>query len=98
MSADLIQIVDMTQPEADGIASYVEIDSGGRHVLELVETEGECDACDGEPELVETEHGVEVRDEPVYKIAGADQSGLLCQEHVAQQPYHTGFIANGGCA
>lgn len=95
MSGTLTQVVDMRRPEADGIASYVEIDEAGRHVLELVETGGECDACD-EPELVNTAAGVTVREKPVYKLSGASQSGVLCQEHVAQQPYHAGFAANGG--
>lgn len=96
MPSSLFQIVDMTQPEVDGIGPHVKLDSGGRHVLELVEAEGDCDVCDREPELVETEDGITVRETTVYKIAGAGQSGLLCQEHVAQQPYHAGFIAAGG--
>lgn len=98
MPSSLFQIVDMTQPEAEGITPHVELDSDGRHVLELVEADGACDACDREPELVETEIGVTVREPTVYKIAGAGQSGLLCQEHVAQQPYHAGFIATEGGA
>ena len=96
MSADLYQIVDMRRPEADGLEGLVEIDEGGRHVLPLVEDDASCDMCDEVAELVETEDGATVRTQTTYAVATAGGSGVLCQEHLAQQPTHAGFKAIGG--
>lgn len=97
MSADLYQIVDMRRPEADGLEGLVEIDEGGRHVLPLVEDDAPCDMCgEAEAELVETEDGATVRTPTTYAVATAGGSGVLCRDHLAQQPTHAGFKAVGG--
>lgn len=97
MSADLYQIVDMRRPEADGLEGLVEIDEGGRHVLPLVEDDASCDMCgEAEAELIEIDDGVVVAEQATYTVETAGGSGVLCQEHLAQQPTHAGFKAVGG--
>ena len=93
----LIQFVDLTVQESDGIRGHTQVDEEGRHYLELIK-DNHCDVCtDDETELVEDENGVSIEESTAYRIKGVIQTSPLCREHLAQQPTHVGFTEpNGG--
>lgn len=88
--ADLVQVVDLTVPEAAGIRGFTHTTDDGKHYIELVEETGICDACphDEEAQLVEHDDGYRVNQQTVYRIKGNTRTAHLCRDHLEQQPTH----------
>lgn len=78
----LVQFVDLTLPEADGIRGFAMTTDDGRHYIELVEADGQCEGCDG-------------NESTVYRLKQTTHTCLLCRDHLKKQPYHLGFEEGG---
>ena len=85
--ADLLEIVDMSVPEADGVEPYVKVSEDGQHYVELLEADAPCEVCEhGETQLVDADDAVIVREPPTYQIKGG-RGPALCRHHLKREPY-----------
>jgi hypothetical protein len=96
MDADLKQYVDMTVPEADGLKGYTQTTDDGKHYVPHKPAEGHCERCPDEDELRETDDGVAVATQTVYRPNGDKHATGLCRDHLAKQPMTIGLESKGG--
>lgn len=93
--ADLVQVVNLTVPEAAGIRGFTHTTDDGKHYIELVKETGTCDACphdNEEAQLVKHDDGYRINQQTVYRIKGNTRTGHLCRDHLKQQPTHIALL------
>jgi len=89
ISADLVQIVDLTVKEARDIRPFTDTTDDGRHYIELVRIDDDCEACEHrETRIVENDDGHRVEDRAVYRLKDTIRTIPLCREHLKTQPHH----------